>query len=107
MGRSWSEEHTPPGEYLIVPPEAMAEPEALPPPAEFNYSAPAPLPPNWKPGFGIDDEGPVVFRAPPEPLHTIQELGIGPRDPYPSKEDNNGTALPPADHGADGSPGEP
>lgn len=65
------------------------EPEAEDPgpdEADFNYSAPLPLPPDWRPPGS--DHVDVVPRGPPSPgpVKTIEDLGIGPQTPYPTKE---------------------
>jgi hypothetical protein len=75
------------GEPDITQPSELAEPEPVEPEqAEFNYSAPEPLPADWHPGYGQRPNIVPAVAGRLEPLETVEGLGIGPRDPYPSKE---------------------
>lgn len=61
-------------------------PEDAPDEPAFNYSAPLPLPPDWRPpGHDHVDVAPRAAPS-PGPVETIEDLGIGPQTPYPTKE---------------------
>lgn len=67
---------------------------------EFEFAAPLPLPADWKPGFeqSVDVAATATIHA---EFEALRDLNVGAQTPYPSKEDNHGTAIPRPDHAGD------
>jgi hypothetical protein len=75
-----------------VPPISFEDTNPQP---EFQFSAPLPLPADWKPpGDGKAPRVARSTRAPKASLQTVAEQGIGAQSPYPSKESDHGNEIP-------------